>query len=53
MTTDNDNKNDSIISKTLFFSSIKDDEFDYALPLKNSINKFCSPQRAEASPNML
>ena len=52
MTTDNDNKNDSIISKTLFFSSIKDDEFDYALPLKNSINKFCSPQRAEASPNL-
>ena len=52
MTTDNDNKNDSLISKTLFFSSIKDNEFDYALPLKNSINKFCSPQRAEASPNL-
>ena len=52
MTTDNDNKNDSLISKTLFFSSIKDDEFDYALPLKNSINKFCNPQRAEASPNL-
>ena len=52
MTTDNNNKNDSLISKTLFFSSIKDDEFDYALPLKNSINKFCSPQRAEASPNL-
>jgi len=52
MTTDNDNKNDSLISKTLFFSSIKDNEFDYALPLKNSINKFCNPQRAEASPNL-
>ena len=52
MTTDDDNKNDSLISKTLFFSSIKDDEFDYALPLKNSINKFCNPQRAEASPNL-
>ena len=52
MNTDNNNKNDDIISKTLFFSSLKDNKFDYTLPIKTSLIKFCREQRAEASPNL-
>ena len=51
MSVDND-KNDNIINKILFFSSIKDNEFDYTLPIKTSLAKFCREQRAEASPNL-
>ena len=52
MNTDNNNKNDDIINKTLFFSSLKGNEFDYTLPIKTSLIKFCREQRAEASPNL-
>ena len=52
MNTDNDNQNKDIINKTLFFSSLKDNEFDYTLPIKASLTKFCREQRAEASPNL-
>ena len=52
MNSDNNNKKDDIINKTLFFSSLKDNEFDYTLPIKSSLIKFCREQRAEASPNL-
>ena len=51
MNTDN-TKNEDIMSRTLFFSSLKENEFDYTLPLKTSLSKFCREQRAEASPNL-
>ena len=52
MNIDNNNKTKDLISKTLFFSSLKDNEFDYTLPIKTSLFKFCREQRAEASPNL-
>ena len=52
MNNPDNNKNDDILSKTLFFSSIKDNEFDYTLPIKSSLTKFCREPRAEASPNL-
>jgi hypothetical protein len=52
MNTDGIKNNDDIISKTLFFSSLKDNEFDYSLPIRTSLTKFCREQRAEASPNL-
>jgi len=52
MSAENINKNDSLISKTLFFSSLKENEFDYTFPIRASLNKFCREQRAEATPNL-
>ena len=51
MNSSNDAKND-LISRTLFFSSIKDNDFDYSYQIKNSLSKFCGQYRAEASPNL-
>ena len=51
MNSSNNAKND-LISRTLFFSSIKDNSFDYSYQIKNSLNKFCGQYRAEASPNL-
>ena len=51
MNSSNNAKND-LISRTLFFSSIKDNGFDYSYQIKNSLNKFCGQYRAEASPNL-
>ena len=45
-------KNEDLISKTLFFSSLKENEFDYTLPIKKSLARFCKEQREEASPNL-
>ena len=51
--TDNNEKNDvDIISQILFFPSLKDNEFDYSIPLKNSISNFSKEQRGEATPNL-
>ena len=41
-----------IINKTLFFTSIKENSFDYSLPIKTGLNKFCNSPRAEASPSL-
>ena len=41
-----------LINKTLFFTSIKENSFDYSLPIKTGLNKFCSSPRAEASPSL-
>lgn len=51
MNSSNNVKND-LISRTLFFSSIKDNNFDYSYQIKNSLSKFCGQYRAEASPNL-
>ena len=51
MNSSNNAKND-LISRTLFFSSIKDNTFDYSYQIKNSLSKFCGQYRAEASPNL-
>ena len=42
----------SPLSNTLFFTSIKNLSFDYTLPLKSSLNRFCREQRGEASKNL-
>ena len=47
-----DNKNIPLINKTLFFTSIKENSFDYSLPIKTGLNKFCKTPRAEASPSL-
>ena len=52
MTSENENKNIPLINKTLFFTSIKDNLFDYSLPIKTGLNKFCNKPRAEASPSL-
>ena len=39
----------SPLSNTLFFTSLKNLSFDYTLPLKSSLNRFCREQRGEAS----
>ena len=52
MSYDNKNQNIPLINKTLFLTSIKDNKFDYTLPIKTSLNKFCSVPRAEASPSL-
>ena len=41
-----------LINKTLFFTSIKENSFDYSLPIKTGLNKFCNSPRAEASPSL-
>ena len=41
-----------LVNKTLFFTSIKENSFDYSLPIKTGLNKFCSSPRAEASPSL-
>ena len=58
MNTDNsnnapkDNSNSLLIGRTLFFTSIKDNSFDYTLPIKASLNKFNNKERAEAPPSL-
>ena len=57
MSTDNnntpkDNNNSLVIGRTLFFTSIKDNSFDYTLPIKASLNKFNNKERAEAPPSL-
>ena len=39
------------LSNTLFFSSLKNEQFDYTLPLKASIHKF-SKNRSEVTPSL-
>ena len=36
---DNDYLNNSLINKILFFTSIKENSFDYTLPIKTGLNK--------------
>ena len=47
-----DNSNSLLIGRTLFFTSIKDNSFDYTLPIKASLNKFNNRERAEAPPSL-
>ena len=47
-----DNSNSLLIGRTLFFTSIKDNSFDYTLPIKASLNKFNNKERAEAPPSL-
>ena len=51
MTNENDQNFPLKISNILYFSSIKNEQFDYTLPLKASINKF-SNNRTEVSPSL-
>ena len=41
-----------LIGRSLFFTSIKNNIFDYTLPIKTGLNKFCNSPRAEASPSL-
>ena len=50
--TSKDNSNSLLIGRTLFFTSIKDNSFDYTLPIKASLNKFNNKERAEAPPSL-
>ena len=52
MSSENDSKDISLINKTLFFTSIKEKAFDYSLPIKTGLAKFCASPRAEASPSL-
>ena len=52
MTEENPPPEVSPLSNTLFFTSIKNLSFDYTLPLKNSLNRFCVENRGEASKNL-
>ena len=52
MNSENNNKTDDTISKILFFSSIKNNEFDYNVPIKKSLDKFCEEKRGEVSQNL-
>ena len=49
---DNDYLNNSLINKILFFTSIKENSFDYTLPIKTGLNKFNNKPRIEASPSL-
>ena len=49
MTEENPPPEVSPLSNTLFFTSLKNLSFDYTLPLKSSLNRFCREQRGEAS----
>ena len=49
---ENNNKKLPLIGQTLFFTSIKNNIFDYSLPIKTGLNKFCNSPRAEASPSL-
>ena len=38
------------LKKTLLFTTIKDNSFNYSCPIKTSLNNFCKNPRGEASP---
>ena len=45
-------KNQEQISNNLFFTSLINSSFDYSIPLKLSLNRFCKEPRGEASKNL-
>ena len=51
MSNENDQNHPFKISNILYFSSIKNEQFDYTLPIKASITKF-SNNRTEISPSL-
>ena len=48
----NQPKNQEQISNNLFFTSLINSSFDYSIPLKLSLNRFCKEPRGEASKNL-